>query len=251
MPLIKTHFRKTFLLSLFFIFVVFQVSFTNTLAANANYSVTPKSGYVQVNKDFVFDILIDTDNENSNLARAVLTFDPKMIRVVKAEKNSNLYCNWPEDEQTIDNVNGVIMITAFCQSGAGTLYKTTGEPEVFSRLTFRPLKAGRVTFNWKWTGENQSFNSAIMKDGSPPQNLLTTVPAAFSFNAVALTGGNNGNNGGTTPVTGLFDGELIIVGLVTLISSILIFGGTYLIFFANKRNINKRFKTLVIYKDDE
>ncbi len=117
------------------------------------------------------DILIDSGGEELVEARAVITFDPSMLKVTEAKRNNSLFLTWPSDESTIDNENGVVMLTGFTQSGEGTLYSTDGDPDVFARLTFEILEEGETSLEWEYSGENESFKSVLMKDGSPPQNV--------------------------------------------------------------------------------
>jgi hypothetical protein len=249
LQIIKRHLIRRSLLVIFFLCFSCTLALLHSnsaFASGAGFTVNPSSGYVKVGQDFTVDLLIDSNGDNVTLARAVLTMDPTMVEIIKAEKNAAIFCNWPDDEQTIDNINGVIMVTAFCQSGAGTLYKTDGEPDVFARLTFRPLKPGSIDFEWEWTGEDQAFKSVIMQDGSPPQNLLTPKPRNFKFISTKV---NDGNDNGT-PNTGNFSKESLVVGGIVLLSSCLIFVGSYIILVASKKRINKNYKTLVIYDDE-
>jgi hypothetical protein len=217
-------------------------------AASPSFSVSPASGYVKVGTDFVFDIKVDSAGNTLSLARAVLTYDPTMVKIIKAEKNSAIFCSWPQDQQTVDNVNGVLMVTAFCQSGNSGVYKTVGEADVLARVTMRALKAGSVDFKWQWTGEDQAFKSVLIEDGSPPQNLLSPAPMSFKFIAAVIT---TPTTPPTTPKTGIFETETYIIAGIVFGAALLIFGGTTLLLMTNKRMINRKFKTLVIYEDDE
>jgi LPXTG-motif cell wall-anchored protein len=251
----KDQTTKRYLVKHWLGFFVFSFSITLVLlysitmpvrASDAAFTVTPETGYVKVGENFTIDILIDSDGDDIALARAVLTMDPAKVKIIKAEKNAAIFCNWPDDEQTIDNANGVIMVTAFCQSGADDLYNTVGEPDVFTRLTFQALKPGALDFEWQWTGEDVAFKSVIMKDGSPTQNVLTSQPEDFEFIATKVL--NSGSQG--TPNTGEFGNEPYVVAGIVFLSSALIFGGSYLILFANRKKINNSFKTLVIYDEE-
>jgi hypothetical protein len=220
-----------------------------TFAAEPMFTVTPSSGYVTVGKTYTIDIKIDSAGEKLTLARAVFVFNPLMVKIVKAEKNASIFCTWPEDQQTIDNKNGVVMVTAFCQSGADDLYLTEGGADVFTRITFTPLKAGSIVMNWEWTGEDQEFKSVMMIDGSPTENVLLNSPLDFKYTAVTTSDGGGNNGGGTTPNTGVLDMQPYVVSSIILVSIALIFGGSYLLLLANKKLLHKKFKTLVVYEE--
>lgn len=167
-------------LTILLIFIVPNFAF----AASPSFSIRPGSGKVILNKNFTLDLLIDSEGKNVSLARAVIKYNPTYVTIQKADRNSSLFCTYPEDEQSIDNENGLLMVTGFCQSGVGAPYKTVGDADVFARVTFRAQKVGDTTISWEYTGEDVPFNSVIMKDGSPPSNLLASKPSSALFNVV-------------------------------------------------------------------
>ncbi len=138
-------------------------------ADEAEFSLYPGSGNVDYEESFNLDILIDTKGEDVIEARAVLSFDPSVVKVVDAERNEDLFCNWPEDGQEIDNEQGVLMATGFCQSPP---YSTEGEEDVFARLTLEPQSEGPLNILWEYSGRDEPDKSVIMADASPPQNIL-------------------------------------------------------------------------------
>ncbi len=151
-------------------------------ASEPSFSIYPSGGTV-VNKDngFIVDVLIDTAGEKITSGRFTLLFDPSMLQLKKAERNNTLFAQYPNDESTIDNENGVVMLTGFTQSGSSTLYATGEKPDVFARLTFSVLKKGDAVLDWQYGGDTASFETAMYKEGSPPQNILLTKPSSATF----------------------------------------------------------------------
>lgn len=215
----------------------FLISPSHLNAQNAvgRFILNPKSGQLAVGQNFTLDIFIDSGGGNVSLARAVVTFDPTLVQVTGASRNNSLFTNFDEDEQTLDNTNGVIMVTGFTQSGAGTLYKTQGEPDLLARLTFKVLKAGPLRFDWEYSGQDQPFKSVMIADGSPPQNILTTKPESASF-PIPTTG--------TTPSTGLNSWSVALFGGGIIGGSLLIWAGSSLI----SRGFKRQRKTQVLYE---
>lgn len=210
----------------------------------ATYTITPTSGFVKVGDSFVVDIKIDSEGEKSNLARAVLTFDPSLVQLTKAERNNSLYTTFQADQQTTDNTNGVVMITGFTQSGNGTLYKTASTPDLFARLTFKAIKSGTVKFEWEYTGSDSPFKSVIMIDGSPAQNKLTIKPSSVAF-TIQGSGGTTSGGTGTTPVTGVSSNIAFYLSAVAIIGAGLIFSGGGVLYNASRKVFNTSKKTLV------
>jgi hypothetical protein len=166
-------------------FVLLFLSTMSASAAAAEFSFRPGSGQIKRGANFTVDILIDTVGEASSLARAVVTFDPDLVQVLKAEKNESLYCDYPEDEQSVDNTNGVLMLTGFCQSGEDVLYETEDDPDVFARVQFEAVSTGSLVLDWEYSGEDVPFKSVVVADGSPPQNVLDEKPVSGVYSIVA------------------------------------------------------------------
>lgn len=180
------------------IFTSFSIA---SFAAEPSFSLSPGSGRVKSKSTFITDLLIDSNGKEVNFARAVISFDPEYVQVVKAERNASLFCAYPEDEQSIDNEQGLLMISGFCQSGSGTPYTTSDEADVLARITFKSLQSGNISLKWEYSGEDELFKTVIMKDGSPPQNILLLKPRDASFTAVASLS-NNPVSPVPTPATG-------------------------------------------------
>jgi hypothetical protein len=160
--------------------------------------------------------------------------------VTKAERNDSLFCSWPEDQQTIDNAEGVVMATGFCQSG--TLYKTTGESDVFVRLTFEALKEGNLVLDWEYSGQDEAFKSVIMKNGSPTINILDSAPAKGTY-ILSIT---DPNAKPVVPETGIFSSDkIVIVSLLGL--GILSFAFGFNLILDPKRKYFNDAQTIVVY----
>jgi hypothetical protein len=116
-------------------------------------------------------------------------FDPRQIQIKKASRNNSLFSQWPEDESTLDNTNGVVMLTGFSQSGSSDLYATSGDPDVLARLEFEIVTDEDVDIEleWEFTGSDALFQSSLMAEGSPPYNVLTIRPQDASFRYGELT----------------------------------------------------------------
>ncbi len=202
------------------------------------FKLYPPGGKV-LNKDqgFVVDVLINTAEQEIVSANFSLLFDPKILQVKKAERNNSLFSQFPDDQTSIDNKNGVVYLTGFTQSGTGTLYKTQGDPDVFARITFQVLEVGETTLDWEY-GDNADFGTGIYVDGSPPQNILRSkpLPATFTIGDEVLSPSNL-NTGFSV------DEYIIATGAV-----LLLFGGFMV--FSKPRNFKKKSGTVVIYDEE-
>jgi hypothetical protein len=204
-------------------------------ASNPSFKFYPEGGVVS-NKDdgFIVDVLIDTDGEKLTSAKFTITFDPSILKIKKAERNNSLFDQWPNDESTLDNKNGVVMLTGFTQSGSSDLYITEGDADVMARLTFDVLKEGEVTFDWKFTGSDENFTTVMLKEGSPPQNILNTKPKAVTFQIGDIVLDPSNVNTGFS-----IDKYVLATGLV-----LILFGG--LMVFSNPNRRTKKGKGTII-----
>jgi hypothetical protein len=205
----------------FGLFLGFLIIFFSSMvvsAAAAEFDLRPGSGQIRRGAKFTVDVLIDTAGEESTLARAVLTFDPDLVQVLKAEKNDSLYCDYPEDEQSVDNTNGVVMLTGFCQSGVDVLYETEDDADVFARIQFEAVSNGSLVLDWEYSGEDEPFKTVIVADGSPPQNVLDEKPIAGAYSILT--------NVDTTPTPNT--GYSVSVGIIVTGGLLLTLGVAYI-----------------------
>lgn len=224
------------------VFFLFGMQFSSEIYAQEEseptFKLYPPGGQV-MNKDqgFVVDVLIDTAGEEIISANFSLLFDPEVLQVIKAERNNSLFSQFPSDQASIDNENGVIYLTGFTQSGTGSLYRTEGDPDIFGRITFKVLEIGETTLDWEF-GENATFGTEIYADGSPPQNILNSKPSAVTFTiGEEVLDPSNVNTGFTV------DKYIIVTGAV-----LLLFGGFMV--FTKPGNLRKKSGTVVIYDEE-
>ena len=232
--------KKDIFIKILIVLILLITSPVLVSASSGKFTLYPSGGKAyDSGEGFTVDILIDSGGESLVEARSVITFDPELVEVTEAKRNNSLFLTWPADESTIDNENGVVMLTGFTQSGTGDPYITEGDPDVFARLIFKVLKEGDLTLDWEYSGTNESFKSIMMKDGSPTQNILVSKPDSATYTLVL---GSSGSSSGTdTPSTGLeFKVSEVIVG------SVLVFLGMYLMIA--KPALTKRTGTVVVYE---
>lgn len=172
-------------LVIYFLILGIGIFTPSAVLAAPSFSIYPSGGTIKdISKTFTMDVLIDSDSESITKARVAISFDPKVVKVVKASKNNTLFDQWPEDESTIDNSKGMVMLTGFTQSGTSkSLYVTDGDPDVMARIEFEVItkEKGDIVFNFEYSGTDEIFKSVIMKDGSPPQNVLSSRPNSATF----------------------------------------------------------------------
>ncbi|MCA9377216.1 hypothetical protein H6763_00400 [Candidatus Nomurabacteria bacterium] len=243
--------KRSYRQILFYIIAVaFMLAFPKSSFAAPTFKFNPTGGYVMEGDEFTLDILIDSDGEELIKAKSVITFDPTLVEIIKAERNNALFDQFPADEQSTDNTNGVLMLSGFTQSGAGDLYKTGANPDVFARITFKTLWDGVVTFDWEYTGTDAPFKSVMISDGSPPQNILTSKPVSATFTIQDSTG-NSGTGNYVTPITGIFESDMFLPGFLVLLGGLMVFTGTNVVYRVSRRLILMRRRTLVEYDHDE
>ena len=229
-------------LTIFFSFLFLLFSSSAIFAATPSFSFYPAGGMVvDKSKGFSVDILIDTAGEKAMSAKFVVLFDPTVLRLTKAERNSTLFSQWVEGESTIDNDNGVVMLGGFTQSGTGTPYATTGKPDVIARLTFDILREKVTYLDWEYGTNNGVFDTKIMKEGSPPMNILTKKPSAVTFQI----GKGDGTVLKPNVKTGIFDSKYVIIAGAVL----LLFGGFMI--FTRPKFYRRGKGTVVVIGDDE
>lgn len=230
----------TILPIILFLFLFFNKSIVK--ASEPKFFFYPPGGTViNKNQGFVVDILIDTGGQEVTSAKFVVTFDPRVLQLTKAERNNSLFDKFPEDESSLDNENGVIMLTGFTQSGSRALYVTTEKPDVFARLTFSVLQEGETTLDWVYGESNTTFSTLMYKEGSPPQNILIgsaskPEPATFRIGNVIL-------DPSTVDTAVPIDKYILVTGLV-----LVLFGGFMV--FTKPGGIRKRRGTVVVYDEE-
>ena len=145
---------------------------------------------------------------------------------------------YPEDESSLDNENGVVLLTGFTQSGSGTLYTTQEKPDIFARLTFDVLQEGETTLEWEYGGGNPIFDSAMFKEGSPPQNILLSKPGSAIFRI-----GNVILDPSTVDTAIPLDKYILVTGLVLTLF------GAFMV-FTRPNSIRRKSGTVVVYDEE-
>lgn len=212
----------------------------------ATFTLNPDAGTLVNGETFIIDILIDSEGDEIIQATAVLTFDPSLVQIVKAERNSSLFATYPDGNQSTDNENGVLMLTGFSQSGAAAPYKTTGEPDVFARVTFTAINEGELRVEWEYTGFDDPFKTIMLSDGSPPQNTMDGEPAAGRYaiqDADKIAPGSVVYAG----ISGIDD---VYIGIAIFIASLILGTGIWIYARASDRLITSNKKTIVHYSDE-
>lgn len=171
--------------------IILSISPNIINAASPSFEIYPGSGIIKdVDEGFTVDVLIDTGDYDVNQARFTISFDPDVVQLKSANRNNSLFYQWPDDESSIDNESGVVMLTGFTQSGASTLLNTSGDKEVMARLEFDIISQSEedVVLDFEYGSEDILFTTFIMKDGSPPSNVLLSSPdsATFTYSGVAV-----------------------------------------------------------------
>jgi hypothetical protein len=206
-------------------------------ASSPSFSLYPNGGIVVNGADgFVVDVLIDTGGKKIVSAKFTLLFDPSELQLTKVERNNSLFAQWPDDESTVDNDNGVVMLDGFSQSGSGDEYITEGEPDIFARLHFKALKKADAVLDWEYNTNNGIFETVMILDGSPAnQNILTTKPSSAIFRIGTVYTGSLSNTGIPLNRYVLFTGVVLIL-----------FGGFMV--FTRPRSLGRKKGTVVMYE---
>lgn len=238
------------------IFTIFLAAFlallffsTKSFASNPSFSLYPASGMViDSSKGFSVDVRINTDGEKSNSARFTILFNSEDLQLTKVERNSKLFKQWPEDESSVDNDNGLVMLTGFTQGGEEEdSYVTNGEFDIIARLTFKVLKEGSTTIDWEYDTNNGVFDTYIMRDGSPPVNMLMNKPSSGTYSIGGGSGsdGSNGLDPSTVNTAIEFDWRYVVITGVVMF----LFGGFMI--FTRPGMYRRKKGTLVVIGGDE
>ena len=217
--------------------VCILLPFGKAFASSPSFSLYPNGGVVVNGGDgFVVDVMIDTGGQKIVSAKFTLLFDPRELQLTKVERNNSLFDQWPEDESTVDNDNGVVMLEGFSQSGSGKEYVTEGDPDIFARLHFKALKKADAVLDWEYETNNSVFETVMILDGSPAnKNILTTKPSSAIFRIGTVYTGSLSNTGIPLNRYVLFTGVVLIL-----------FGGFMV--FTRPRSLGRKKGTVVMYE---
>jgi len=242
----KKLFKKTFI----FVGALAFVATAVTVSYAADFKLHPQGGYVQYPDEFYVDVLIDAPDEKVTLARAVLLFDPSLVEVEDVSVNNGIFSKYPTDSQIVDNTNGVIQIEGFSQTGA--LYSTDADSsaqggDVFARLKFKTLYPDKLVLEWKYDGQDTPHNTVIMRNGSPPENILKTKPSNIEIiiqNPNAYIPPTADNQPNTSVVDGAIYTAVGILAIAVIVFTLLLIWGGLL-----SKRVKEGVGTIVIVDD--
>lgn len=189
-------------------------SFSSIYAAQPSLTFYPSSGVVSdIEKGFTVDVLIDSAGYDVSKARVAIKFDPTIVKLRKAYRNTSLFEEWPADGSSTDNVNGIVMLTGQAKTEGGKLYKTIGSADVLARFEFDVVTKSKqnITLEFQYSGLDETLQSVII-DSVTSTNVLTEKPASAVFTLDVKK---------EVPKTGLGANTLGIIGGILLI----LFGG--------------------------
>ncbi|MEA3357160.1 MAG: hypothetical protein U9Q67_01890 [Patescibacteria group bacterium] len=191
-------------------------------AADPTMYLFPESGYALLNQNFAVDIMLDSGGNDLKSTRAVFGFDPAKLQVVEAQ-HGELFCQYPEDEYSVDNENGWVMLTGFCQDEP---YNSGSEPGLFGRITFKSLIEGELSLNFEFDGSGDEWQTWMLDTMSPPQQISMSTPGGGTYMVVSEipVGQVDTSPGstGTLPGVGIFDDKWFMVGLLLVSASVLV-----------------------------
>ena len=207
--------------------------FSSIYAAQPSLTFYPSKGVISdIEKGFTVDVLIDSAGYDVSKARVAVKFNPAVIKLRKAYRNTSLFEEWPTDGSSTDNVNGIVMLTGQAKTEGGKLYKTEGSADVLARFEFDVIatKKQDIVLEFQYSGLDETLQSVII-DSVTSTNVLAQKPASAVFSLDVTE---------KVPKTGISANTLGIIGGVLLI----LFGG--FIKSSSPRSFIKKRGTIVI-----
>jgi hypothetical protein len=198
----------------FFLFAATAFLPSPAMAASPRIYLYPQTGYALLGENFTADIMLDTRGSDTTKVKAVIEFDPELVEVTEA-KHGDIFCQYPEDEYTVDNQEGWIVLTGFCLD---PIYRTSSEAELFGRFTFRPRKEGTVDMDFITENGTDDNYTLAMDTSSPPQVIDVTAEGAQYTIASDVSPGDPGKDPGDgdgdddLPDVGSFDTNIFWIG---------------------------------------
>lgn len=188
-----THMKEKKIVGYLLCILILITSTIKVSASSPSFSFYPSSGVVEnAQEGFIVDVLIDSGDYELNMARARIKFDPKVVKLVRASRNSSLFQQWPLEQSSTDNTNGVVILTGITDKENEEdvpFYKTETSPDVFCRLEFDVVapKEENVVLGFEYTGKDQDFMSVLI-DSNTQSNVLAIKPqsATFSLNSEVI-----------------------------------------------------------------
>lgn len=165
--------------------VVLSFSGIKVFASDATFSFYPASGVIRdVNEGFTVDVLINSGGYEISKARAVVKFDPTVIQLRTPMRNVSLFEDWPLEQSTVDNENGIIMLTGYTPlDSEKAFYKTLNTEDVFARLEFSVIdpNAEEIVLTYEYSGIDELFKSSLIKADISGMNVLLAQPSSATF----------------------------------------------------------------------
>lgn len=204
------RFLKFFIISALFSLLWVR---TSAFAADATMYLSPATGSHDSDEEFTVDIMIDTGGVDVQTARASLSYDPEVVQVT-AVSHSNIFCQFPDSGYEVDNTNGQMILTGFCQDEH---YSTVGDADIFGRVTFKGMSGGSAEVSFNFDGTDDDEMTCIKTPGSPPQTLDMTTPTGGTY-TISGTAVKDDD----LPETGLWDNASVTFGVSLVLLSIFV-----------------------------
>ncbi len=182
-------------------------------AVAATMYLSPATGSHDSGEEFTVDIMIDTGGVDVQTARASLSYDPDIIQVI-AVSHSNIFCQFPDSGYEVDNTNGQMILTGFCQDEH---YGTVGDADILGRITFKGMSGGSVEVSFNFDGTDDDEMTYMKTPGSPPQTLDMTTPTdgTYTISGAAVQDDD-------LPETGLWENASVTFGVSLVLLSIFV-----------------------------
>ncbi|MFH1547354.1 MAG: cohesin domain-containing protein [bacterium] len=207
-----------FIVRLFTVFILFLfLDKGSTLAAGATMYLSPATGSYDSGEEFTVDIMIDSGGDDVQTARAAISYDSDVVQV-KAVSHSNIFCQFPDSGYEVDNTNGQMILTGFCQDEH---YATVGDADILGRITFDAVGGGTANVEFNFDGTDDADMTYMLEPGSPPQQLDMTEPtgATFTISGSATGGGDDLPDTGIRVNVGItFGVSLVLLSLFVLVA---------------------------------
>jgi hypothetical protein len=231
----STYMNRKKIGSVVLLFVLILLPFTKVKAASPTFSFYPNGGIVaDLEEGFTVDVLIDSAGMDISKASMTISFDPSVLQLRKAMRNETLFDQWPDDESSTNNKDGLVMLTGYTASDSGFGYYSATSSDVFARLEFDVIdkEAKEITLSSEYSGSVSLFQSYILGSGSIESNLLSSQPASVTFSL----------DEDTIPETAI---DMNVLGVVLGILLILV--GAY-VRGSGRITLKKKKGTIVLYE---
>jgi len=146
--------------------------FTVTAEA-ASLTLSPNTGVYGANTTFTVRVVVNTDGKQVNAADGTLSFNPRELAVVSANRTGSIFSLWVT-EPTFSNAAGTISFSGGSPAGY------TGQSGTIMNVTFRALGAGTARVNY-------TSGSVLANDGRGTNVLTTMNGGSYTIQAATAT----------------------------------------------------------------